>query len=47
MAGLKIGQEDLVAAGDVGFQIEELLIQVPGNFYKYDSALDQNVMVKD
>ena len=30
-----------------GFTVEERLIQVVGHFYKYDSILDRNVLVKE
>jgi hypothetical protein len=33
--------------GKTGFTVEERLIQVMGHFYKYDSILDRNVLVKE
>ena len=46
MADLKVGQEDLRPIADSGLKIEERLLQVIGHFYKYDSVLDKNLLVK-
>ena len=46
MKELNIGKEDVKDINDVDFKVEERLIQVIGHFYKYDSILDKNVLVK-
>jgi hypothetical protein len=47
MKELNIGKEDVKDINDVDFKVEERLIQVIGHFYKYDSILDKNVLVKE
>jgi hypothetical protein len=47
MKELQIGKEDVKDINDVDFKVEERLIQVIGHFYKYDSILDKNVLIKE
>ena len=47
MSELHIGKEDVKSINDVDFNVEERLIQVIGHFYKYDSILDKNVLIKE
>lgn len=46
MANLKVGQEDIKEVESLGYQIDEVLMQVEGNFYKFDTTLGSNVLVK-
>lgn len=47
MKELHIGKEDVKEINDVDFKVEERLIQVIGHFFKYDSILDKNVLIKE
>ena len=47
MQELKIGQEDLKDINDVDYKVEERLIMLPGNFYKYDAPSEKNILVKE
>lgn len=46
MSNLKIGQEDLKEMKSLPYEVEERLIQVEGNFYKWDPILYQNILIK-
>jgi len=45
MSNLKVGQEDLKEMESLPYKVEERLIQVEGNFYKWDPALGQNLLI--
>lgn len=47
MANLKVGQEDLRHMSDLEIVVEERLIQVIGNFYKWDAQLNRNLLIKE
>lgn len=47
MANLKVGQEDLREMSDLQLTVEERLLQVVGNFYKWDALLGQNLLIKE
>jgi len=46
MAKLQIGQEDIRESESLGYQIEEVLMQIEGDFFKFDTTLRQNVLVR-
>jgi hypothetical protein len=46
MANLKIGQEDIRESESLGYEIEEVLMQIEGDFFKFDTQLRQNVLVR-
>lgn len=47
MANLKVGQEDLRDMEELALPVEERLLQVIGNFYKWDALLAQNMLIKE
>jgi len=47
MGNLRVGQEDLRDMNDVQLQVSERLIQIVGHFFKYDVALNKNILIKE
>jgi len=47
MSNLQVGQEDLMLANEIQMQVVERLIQIVGHFFKYDVALNKNILIKE
>ena len=47
MSNLRVGQEDLRGMNQVQLEVRERLIQIVGHFFKYDVALNKNILIKE
>jgi len=47
MSNLRVGQEELRRVTDIQLQVDERMVQILGQFFKYDAILDKNIPVKE